>query len=1027
MIRWYGKILSKIPTKARLSLGMSGMVVTLLLLAGIFNLIPNERVLKMQARIAGAEAIAINSSIFITQSDLWRLESNLTIQKQRNKELLSAAVRQQNGRLLVVVGDDHRRHWIADYSDSQSGSQIVVPIWQGEELWGHLELRYRPLELGGVIGYLSDPFLQLLILMLWGSFLCFNFYLGKMLKHLDPSQAIPDRVRTAFDTLAEGLLVLDAKLNVVLANEAFSNLLHLPAEKLVGSSVNQFPWELMIEAFPDSIQSDSSDAQYPWQLSLENNQVTANRMVRLMTADGMRTFMANCSPVMAGGGAAVGVLVSLDDVTLLEEKELELRKSKEEAEAANRAKSDFLANMSHEIRTPMNAILGFTEVLKRGYAANPEQSAKYLNTIASSGEHLLGLINDILDLSKVEAGQIEVEVVHCPVHHIVLEVIQILRVKAEEKGLYLRYKPIGSLPEYIKSDPARIRQIITNLVGNAIKFTSQGGVTVETQKDEQGQLLISVIDTGIGMTENQVASIFQPFVQADSSITRRFGGTGLGLTISKRFAEALGGDIHVSSEEGKGSRFTAAIDMGAIQGVKQLRPEQLLEQHKDQQTSQSKQWRFTGQRLLVVDDGEENRSLLEVVLGDAGLDVDTASNGKEACERVAQNNYALVLMDVQMPVMDGYSAVANMREQGQTLPVIALTADAMKGARERCLKAGYSGYMTKPIKLDLLFSLVAEELGQNGLASPEHTRVYDVVENLVEKDADGAQRPLISAGLDGDSQHLVSPRAEGLTNTEAIVGEAISSTLPLVNDKFKRIVSEFIAKLDTQLEVMKSALQQQDWSELSDLAHWLKGSAGSVGFQVLSDSALELEAAVNQRAFVQAEQALDTIESQYRCLEDPLALMQEESKPDPSPKQNKRVSFGKVSEDTASIAINEEAVDDVSASRSQYQYPQVIKSRLLNHGDRFRAISDKFCRRLREQVAQTHTLVEQQRFDELADFAHWLKGSAGSVGFDVFTEPATDLELASRQGDCLQVLEIWRVIDDMVKRIPMESGSEGEL
>lgn len=959
MFAWYAKLLGRISTKARLAIGMAGIVVSIILVTGMLGLIPNERALILQGRAGVAEAIAVNSSVFITQSDLWRMENNLRVQVQRQDQLLSAGVRRADGKLMVDVGDEHANNWQEIATQLTQQSQLFVPIWQGDRRWGQVELRFVPYLPPGILGYLRDPFLQLLMIVMWGSFIFFYFYLGKMLKQLDPSQAIPDRVKSAFDTMAEGLLVLDAKQNIVLANDAFATLMGFDAEKVIGTKVNQFAWDFV----------DTEDLEtYPWEVALKYSEATINRMVKLTLPSGaIRTFMTNCSPVLAGGGKAAGVLVSLDDVTLLEEKEVELRKSKDEAEAANRAKSDFLANMSHEIRTPMNAILGFTEVLKRGYGKNPKESSKYLNTIASSGEHLLGLINDILDLSKVEAGQVEVESIHCPLHHIVHEVIQIMRVKADEKGLYLRYEPQGDLPEHITSDPARVRQILTNLIGNAIKFTENGGVLVETEMSEASQVILTVVDTGIGMTAPQAEAIFQPFVQADSSITRRFGGTGLGLTISKQFAEALGGGIRVTSKEGQGSRFIASLNPGDISKVKWLTPAQLLEEQQHLEIAENQQWQFDGQPVLVVDDGDENRNLLEVVLGDAGLSIDTAENGQEACDRVEVGHYQMILMDVQMPVMDGYTAVKLMRDRGVELPIIALTAHAMKGAEEKCLEVGYSGYMTKPIKIDRLFRLVGDTLGGR----------------LVE--------------LTDDVTSTLVDAANGAVNDQGAAEAKIHTTLPMENPKFQKIVSDFIGKLASQVIAMDDALQCSRAAELADLAHWLKGSAGSVGFQGLTEIAKPLELSAKASDMGACAIHLQDVKALQVRLVNPLD--------------------NAMGDDDAGGSNTVQTRLDSNPDYEEYAFPDVIESRLAGYGDKFVGIILKFHVRLQAQMQNAKLQIGKRDKAELKDFAHWLKGSAGSVGFDEFTQPAADLEKAADSADFDRAEYIFGVLAVMVDRM----------
>jgi PAS domain S-box-containing protein len=490
---------------------------------------------------------------------------------------------------------------------------------------------------------------------------------------------------------------------------------------------------------------------------------------------------------------------NLEQLVSSRTKELEV--SRDEAERANRAKSIFLANMSHEIRTPLAAIIGFAESLLD--VRSEEENRHAIHTIIRSGNHLKNIVNNILDLSKIEAEKVEMENLEISVFAGIADIHSIINAQANAKGINFDIKYHYPLPEKITSDSVRLKQVLINLCNNAIKFTEQGGVIIELSCDkEKEKMIFNIIDTGIGMTQEQASKIFKPFTQADSSTTRKFGGTGLGLTLSKQFAALLGGDLTVKSEVGVGSTFTLAISTGPLQDVTFTNTAVHLTRSTEQSTRQTVT-RLNG-HVLLAEDTPELQELATYMIKRTGAKVTLAENGEVAIQKALEGDYDVIFMDMQMPVIDGYEAVRKLREKKYSKPIIAMTANTMKQDRDKALNSGCDGFIGKPVNRNELYTTLKKYLS-----------------SAMQQNTDS---PIVSSLLDDEPE-------------------------------MRDLVEKFVVALPAMLLKCKTYFLDEDWQALKGEIHVLKALGGSHGFQQITDLAMQIE----QHLHNDAEDKVDSV------------------------------------------------------------------------------------------------------------------------------------------------------------------------
>ena len=805
------RLTSKVPVKYSIALVLIVLLLIVVSVVGWFFAL-QERAAIMQGREQLTNSVAIQTSVLLNKHQYATLEKSLSSIVACNDDLQSAALRSTEGEIKASVGD-HDRHWIADQAERIAETQIATPLRLGSGTWGHLEFRFRPIHAERPFAWFDPKYAFLSLLMLVTAILV-PYYLGILLRQFDLSKAVPRQIEGAFDTLTEGLMLTDQNGKIRSANKTFSNWIGVPSELLKGNK-------------PDSVGCALSETGVgkpasglaPWEeASLSGQPVTGASMRLHDPKTGLElSLIANSTPINGANGAHIGVLTSFQDVTALEKQNAEFCKAKESADTAIGTRNKLLSRMSHEIRTSMNAILGYSEVIGGERESDPELQQQ-LQTIRQRGESLIALSDDMLELSNLEADKILLENSTASIFQVISDVMSKQSAHARKKGIYLKSQIPEKLPATIETDADRLRQSLTNLVSNAIKYTQTGGVTLETTLVQQPgtttpMLSFKVTDTGEGMTPEAQTVVFKPFSEADDSTACSISGTDFKYAICKELANKMGGGLAFESQSGVGSVFQQVVSIGDISDVERVSIGP-IERPTSNKGKAGQVVDLPPMNILIVDDGETNRQILSVYFKKENVTFDQAPNGQVAVEMVNAGQFDVVLMDMQMPIMNGFEATKLLRSQGHELPIIALTANAMEQDKRACFKAGCSSFLAKPTERERLFTELS--LAVTG----------DIV-----------WRDKVLPAPKTDSKEIQSQETAASDSLNGFIG----STLPMDDADFIEVAEIFTEGLYKKVDLMITALEDGDFEQLSSLGHWLKGAAGSAGYEPLTPPGRALE------------------------------------------------------------------------------------------------------------------------------------------------------------------------------------------
>lgn len=670
-----------------------------------------------------------------------------------------------------------------------------------------------------------------------------------------------DYTNNIIRSMNETLIVLTTDGKIATVNMATCNLLGYDEKELIG-----MPFENVLERHGEILVTKQLDD------SFDTDEFALDREAIYLSKEGTRIPVSFSSAIMRdASGRSQGIVCVAQDITDRKRSELELIKAKEEAEAGNRAKSQFLANMSHELRTPMNGVLGMMDLLID--TELKEVQLRYAQAARRSGEVLLCVINDVLDISKIEAGKLRLEEVAFDLHRMVQDVVELLIDRAKKKGLELICSLAREVPKTVQGDPDRLRQILINLLSNAIKFTEKGRVLVrvvlEKEREERVDLRFEVEDTGIGISHEVSLAIFEPFQQADGSSTRKYGGIGLGLAIAQQLVQMMGGKIDVHSVVGEGSTFRFTVVLGKTaepRPVDSLPPSNLLDAPHEETINFSvvdpqdliKDALDLNARILLVEDNPVNQEVIAAMLEKLCCSIDIVTNGREALDILSEKSYDLILMDWQMPELDGFETAQAIREQERIrnettaesgsrtppIPIVALTAQTMETSKMECTSAGMDDFLSQPFSLEQL-----REVLEQWIPCPQRC--------AQDSDAGTALGEIATLSIPIESRVLDDIRALQMEGAP---------------DIFSRVLHGYLRNSPKLIDSLHDAVPQRNLADMQFASHSLKSSSANVGALALSGLCKELELMARANSCEGATDILKEIEKEYARVHEALTM-----------------------------------------------------------------------------------------------------------------------------------------------------------